>query len=152
MDDSVATYAQAKYQGNTRLAFVDATHVGDSLIIASSKYTGKKKDAAKDTLSFVTNKGAQKMNAATFAFKLVDRAVDPEGDKAAFFIEAVPATEGGTARYVRVHNTVPVLVSNLDEAAKFEVMAAAEGETATSNESIATEGVKVIAGQRCCYS
>ena len=146
LDDSVATYAQAKYQGNTRLAFVDATHVGDSLIIASSKYTGKKKDAAKDTLSFVTNKGAQKMNAATFAFKLVDRAVDPEGDKAAFFIEAVPATEGGTARYVRVHNTVPVLVSNLDEAAKFEVMAAAEGETATSNESIATEGVKVIAG------
>ena len=146
LDDSVATYAQAKYQGNVRLAFVDATHVGDSLIIASSKYTGKKKDAAKDTLSFVTNKGAQKMNAATFAFKLVDRAVDPEGDKAAFFIEAVPATEGGTARYVRVHNTVPVLVSNLDEAAKFEVMAAAEGETATSNESIATEGVKVIAG------
>ncbi|RHU24240.1 hypothetical protein DXD68_17730 [Parabacteroides sp. TM07-1AC] len=144
LDDSVATYAQAKYQGNIRLAFVDATHVGDSLIIASSKYTGTK-TAKNDTLSFVKKDGKQRMNAATFAFKLVDRAVDPEGDKATFIIEAVPASENGPARYVRVHNTVPVLVDNIAEAATFEVMAAAEGETATSNEGIEATGVSVVA-------
>ena len=142
LDDSVATYAQAKYQGNIRLAFVDATHVGDSLIIASSKHTGTK-TAKNDTLSFVDNKGKQVMNAATFAFKLVDRAVDPEGDKATFIIEAVE--KAGVKRYVRVHNTVPVLVSDIDEAATFEVMAAAEGETATSNEGIEATGVSVVA-------
>ncbi|WP_337941797.1 DUF6383 domain-containing protein [Parabacteroides sp.] len=144
LDDSVATYAQAKYQGNIRLAFVDATHVGDSLIIASSKYTGTK-TTKNDTLSFVKKDGKQRMNAATFAFKLVDRAVDPEGDKATFIIEAVPASENGPARYVRVHNTVPVLVDNIAEAATFEVMAAAEGETATSNEGIEATGVSVVA-------
>ena len=144
LDDSIATYAQAKYQGNIRLAFVDATHVGDSLIIASSKYTGTK-TAKNDTLSFVKKDGKQRMNAATFAFKLVDRAVDPEGDKATFIIEAVPASENGPARYVRVHNTVPVLVDNIAEAATFEVMAAAEGETATSNEGIEATGVSVVA-------
>ncbi len=149
LDDSTATddrevYEQAKYQGNVRLAFVDAKHVGDSLIITSSEFTGDKKLAKRDTLSFVDKDGKQQMNAATFAFKLVDRAVDAEGDKAAFIIEAVKL-EDGKARYVRVHNTVPVLVNNIDEAATFEVMAAAEGEEATANESIGEAGVKVVA-------
>ena len=143
LDDSLDV-KQATYQTNVRLAFVPATHFeNDTMVIANSKYTGTE-DAANDTLRFSID-GKQNMNAATFAFKLVDRAVDPEGDKASFIIEAAPKIGTTTKRYVRVHNTVPVLVTDPALAAEFEVIAAAEGEEATSNEGIATEGVSVVA-------
>ena len=122
------------YQGNVRLAFVDATHVGDSLIIDNSKFTGDKKLAKNDTLSFVNAKGEQVENHATFSFRLVDPA-SSEGD---FYIETV------NNQYVRIHNSVPVLVSNLDEAATFNI--AQTDEAATSNDEISTSEVKVIAG------
>ena len=127
-----ASIDQAKYQGSTRLAFVNAKHVGDSLIIESSKYTGTEL-AAKDTLSFADKKGVQLENAATFSFRLVDPA-DESGD---FYIETV----GGN--YVRIHNSVPVLVSDLDLAATFNVSATED--QATANENIAAGNV-VVAG------
>ncbi|MBP3518036.1 MAG: hypothetical protein J6K31_06500 [Parabacteroides sp.] len=131
---------QALYQYNVRLAFVPATHFeNDTLVIASSRYTGTK-DAAKDTLSFVNEKGEQQMNAATFAFRLVD----PAAEDGAFYIEAEPNAYGYT-QYVRIHNSVPVLVTSLDQAATFNVEAT--DEAATSNEGIATSEVKVIAGE-----
>ena len=74
---------------------------------------------------------------------MVDRSVDPEGDKAAFIIEN--QDKNGNKRYVRIHNTVPVLVYDETQAAEFEVMAAAEGETPTANEGVETATVKVIA-------
>ena len=132
--DSTETVEQAMYQGNVRLAFVDATHVGDSLIIDNSKFTGDKKLAKNDTLSFVNAKGEQVENHATFSFRLVDPA-STEGD---FYIETV------NNQYVRIHNSVPVLVSNLDEAATFNI--AQTDEAATSNDEISTSEVKVIAG------
>ena len=125
---------QAKYQGNVRLAFVGAKHVGDSLIIDNSKFTGDKKLAKNDTLSFVNTKGEQVENHATFSFRLVDPA-SPEGD---FYIETVDN------KYVRIHNSVPVLVSDLDQAATFNI--AKTDEAATSNDEISTSEVKVIAG------
>ena len=120
--------AQAKYQGNVRLAFVNAKHVGDLLIVESSN----------DTLSLANNKGAQLENAATFSFRLVDPASE-EGD---FYIETAPNAEG-KAQYVRIHNSVPVLVSELSEAATFNVSATED--QATANETIAAGNV-VVAG------
>ena len=120
--------AQAKYQGNVRLAFVNAKHVGDLLIVESSN----------DTLSLANNKGAQLENAATFSFRLVDPA-SKEGD---FYIETAPNAEG-KAQYVRIHNSVPVLVSELSEAATFNVSATED--QATANETIAAGNV-VVAG------
>ena len=120
--------AQAKYQGNVRLAFVNAKHVGDLLIVESSN----------DTLSLANNKGAQLENAATFSFRLVDPASE-EGD---FYIETAPNAKG-KAQYVRIHNSVPVLVSELSEAATFNVSATED--QATANETIAAGNV-VVAG------
>ena len=136
---------QALYQGNVRLAFVPATHFeNDTMVIASSKFYGTK-EAANDTLCFVNEKGEQQMNAATFAFRLVD----PAAEDGAFYIEAEPRVynyEGGSwsePQYVRIHNSVPVLVTSLDQAATFNVEAT--DEQATSNEGIEATGVKVIA-------
>ena len=137
---------QALYQGNVRLAFVPATHFeNDTMVIASSKYYGTK-EAANDTLCFVNEKGEQQMNAATFAFRLVD----PAAEDGAFYIEAEPIVynyEGGSSwsqpQYVRIHNSVPVLVTDLDQAATFNVEAT--DEQATSNESVEAATVKVIA-------
>ncbi|WP_288736770.1 DUF6383 domain-containing protein [uncultured Parabacteroides sp.] len=137
---------QALYQGNVRLAFVPATHFeNDTMVIANSKYYGTK-EAANDTLCFVNEKGEQQMNAATFAFRLVD----PAAEDGAFYIEAEPIVynyEGGSSwsqpQYVRIHNSVPVLVTDLDQAATFNVEAT--DEQATSNESVEAATVKVIA-------
>ena len=131
-----ADIKQAWYQGNIRLAFVDAKHIGDSLIINNSEFTATK-EAGKDTLSFVNKAGEQVENAATFSFRLVDPA-DSKGD---FFIETV--AKDGKNQYVRVHNSVPVLVSELSEAATFNVNETEE--QATSNENIAAGSV-VVAG------
>ena len=137
--DSTETVEQAMYQGNVRLAFVDATHVGDSLIIDNSKFSGDKKLAKNDTLSFVNANGTQRENVATFSFRLVDPA-STEGD---FYIETAPNTEG-KVQYVRIHNSVPVLVDKLEEAATFNI--AQTDEQATDNEEITASEVKVIAG------
>ena len=136
---------QALYQGNVRLAFVPATHFeNDTMVIVNSKYTGTKL-AANDTLSFVNEKGEQQMNAATFAFRLVD----PAAEDGAFYIEAEPkvyANDDYTwsqPQYVRIHNSVPVLVTSLDQAATFNVEQTEEA--ATSNEGIEATDVKVVA-------
>ena len=126
-----ADIKQAQYQTKFRMAFVDAKHIEDTLVIANSAFTGTK-DATKDSL-FFSNKGVQTENAATFSFRLVDPAAD-NGD---FYIETVDG------QYVRIHNSVPVLVDELTEAATFNVEKT--DEQATSNEGIATTGVTVSA-------
>ncbi|MCM0719296.1 DUF6383 domain-containing protein [Parabacteroides sp. W1-Q-101] len=136
--------SQALYQGNVRLAFVPATHFeNDTLVIESSRFRGTK-EAANDTLCFVDKNGKQQMNEATFAFRLVDPTT-VDDNKAEFYIEAMP-NDKGEAQYVRIHNSVPVLVTDLDQAAVFDVQGAEEGEDATANEGIETASVKVIAG------
>ncbi|WP_304249250.1 DUF6383 domain-containing protein [Parabacteroides gordonii] len=127
-----------EYKGKTRLAFVPATHFeNDTLVIERSKFTGNKKLAKNDTLSLANAKDEALMNAATFAFRLVDPADKENGD---FYIE----TEvNGETNYVHVLNTVPVLVANIADAAPFNVELT--DEDATANDAIAVDGVKVIA-------
>ena len=143
LTDSIGTdNDMVQYKNKTRLAFVPATHFeNDTLVIESSKFTNKKKEVAKDSLSFIDKDGKQQMNAATFAFRLVnpkDVDNDGEGD---FYIE----TEvNGETQYVHVLNSVPVLVDNIEDAAPFNIESA-KGEAATSNEGIETEGVSVVA-------
>ena len=121
-----------KYQDKYRLAFVEAKHIADTLVIANSKYTGTE-DAAKDSIIFTDKKNT----VATFAFKIVEGS-----DGADFYLET--ANSDGETRYVRVHNGVPVLVENIADAAQFNLTMTEE--EATSNDDITTSEVKVIAG------
>ena len=142
LTDSIGTdHDMIEYKNKTRLAFVPATHFeNDTLVIESSKFTNKKKEAYKDSLSFVNKAGEQQMNAATFAFRLVNpQDVDNDG-AGDFYIE----TEvNGETQYVHVLNSVPVLVSNIEDAAPFNIESA-KGEAATSNDEITAEGVTVV--------
>ena len=151
LDDSLNIKGlDVQFNKKTRLAFVPAKHIGDTLQIMSSKWTGSKIEslAKKDSIFFsetddkgnVSQKGE---NAAAFAFKLVDPKKAVEEGMADFYIENT--AKNGQVRYVHVLNSVPVLVDDLHEASTFNVEAAAEGETPTANEGIATEGVSVVA-------
>ena len=120
------------YQDKYRLAFVEAKHIADTLVIANSKYTGTE-DAAKDSIIFTDKKNT----VATFAFKIVEGS-----DGADFYLET--ANSDGETRYVRVHNGVPVLVENIADAAQFNLTMTEE--EATSNDEISASEVKVIAG------
>ena len=116
------------YDGSIRLAFVEATHIGDSLIINDSKYTGTK-NAKNDTLKIAD----QALNKATFALLIKDQ------ETKSFYLE----TEDKT--YVRILNGVPVLTGDIENAAIFNIEATTE--EATANEAIEAAGVQVIAGK-----
>ena len=129
LQDSVATgftKHPALYDGNYRLAFVEAKHIKDTLEIANSKFTVD--EHVKDSI-FV----GKDLKVATFALKIVDQATK------SFVIEAV----GGT--YVRILNGVPVLTTKIDDAAVFNI--AATTEEATANEAIEASQVTVIGGR-----
>ena len=131
LKDSVPTgFAKhpAIYDNCVRLAFVDATHIADTLIISDSKFTGTK-NAVNDSIKINATP-----NKATFALKIVDQATQ------SFVMETV----GGNT-YVRILNGVPVLTGDIKEAAVFNIEATEEN--ATANEAIAAEGVQVIGGK-----
>ena len=127
-----------------KLAFVNATHTGNSLIIAG------------DTINLENNLVDK---VATFAFRYVDTNRD------AFRIETAyenqyyeTEAEAGTDHnigdlkatipgYVKYHNGVPVVTSKASEAEVFD-LESLTGVIPTANETIAdaTEAVKVIAG------
>ena len=129
LQDSVATgftKHPALYDGNFRLAFVEAKHIKDTLEIANSKFTAD--EHVKD--SIFVGKDLQK---ATFALKIVDQATK------SFVMETVKGT------YVRILNGVPVLTTKIEDAAVFNI--AATTEEATANEAIEAAGVQVIGGK-----
>ena len=129
LQDSVATgftKHPALYDGNFRLAFVEAKHIKDTLEIANSKFTVE--DHSADTIK--VGKDLQK---ATFALKIVDQATK------SFVMETVDGT------YVRILNGVPVLTTKIEDAAVFNI--AATTEEATANEAIEAAGVQVIGGK-----
>ena len=131
LKDSVPTgFAKhpAIYDNCVRLAFVDAKHIADTLVISDSKFTGTK-NAINDSIKI----GATP-NEATFALKIKDQATQ------SFILETV----GGNT-YVRILNGVPVLTGDIKEAAVFNIEATEEN--ATANEAIAAEGVQVIGGK-----
>ena len=133
-DSAVVGNDPIKYQDKYRLAFVEAKHIEDTLVIANSKYTGVEKHAGKDSIMLNNNK---KLNVATFAFRIVDGSSNAD-----FYLQT--ATSKGETRYVRVHNGVPVLVDNIAEAAQFNLKKTSEKPVA--NETIDATSVSVIAG------
>jgi hypothetical protein len=128
---SDSTRTAAKYNGYTRLAFVNAKHIGDSLIIVRD--TAKTAKAVKaDTIALTKD-----LNKATFAYELTSK-IDNNNADADFYIKNVDG-------YVWVNNGVPVLVDKKEKAVIFNVEKT--DVVPTANESISAEGVKVIAGE-----
>lgn len=125
-----------------RLGFVNAKHLGDSLIISSDE------PAAKDTIDVVSNSDHYKV--CTFAFKYVD------GTRDAFTIETVYDygldndgdydADKYKAGYIKYHNGVPVVTPNPSEAWTFN-LEELTGINPTANEDIAISNVTVIAGE-----
>ena len=126
----------------TRLAFVPAIHHVDTLLILSSKYTGNNTQiekgkaatyAGKDSIQLGNDKV---LNAATFAFRLVDRNSDT-GD---FYIETVKDANK-QPQYIRLENGVPVLTNDLVKAERFNINRT--DESAVANDEISTTEVTV---------
>ena len=128
-----------KHEGFYRLGFVQAKHMGDSLIIASGT-------AAKDTIDLVKGYDLP----CTFALKYVD------GNRDAFTIETMldkaynqygEYTPANNSRgYIKYQNGVPVVTSEAKEAWVFDLEVLSGEENApTANEEIATSSV-VVAG------
>ena len=125
LSDSTARKA-AKYNGYTRLAFVDAKHMGDSLVISKDSLA-----TAKDTIALTKD-----LSKATFAFELTDKVEkNPDAD---FYIQNADG-------YVWINNGVPVLTDDKEKAVVFN--ARKTDVVATANEEISAETVKVIAGE-----
>ena len=121
LTDSTAR-TSATYNGYTRLAFVDAKHVGDSLIIAT----------ANDTIALTRD-----LNKASFAYELTSKIADDNAD-ADFYIKNVDG-------YVWVNNGVPVLTENKEKAVVFNVRKTSV--VPTANEEITADGITVIGGE-----
>lgn len=142
----------AKYQWNnayTRLGFVEARHIDDTLVIKNSIYTGNNKPieigkaatwAGKDSIFLGDNKHKN----VAFSFRLVksgsnDFLIESEGDK-------IAPEKGG---WIKIQNGVPVIAKyeTYNEAGRdaeiFNVEKTAEQPTA--NESIAASEVNVTA-------
>ena len=142
----------------TRLGFVEAKHIGDTLVIYRN---GQPSTAAADSIFLGDNKHNKKTDAAAlhaahengiknavFALRLTgtgeaDFMIETEGDK------KIPSQNKGA--WVAIKNGVPV-VANYDsyedaiaDAEIFNIEATTE--EATANEAIEAAGVQVIGGQ-----
>ena len=112
----------------TRLAFVDAIHRGDQLIILNSKFTGTDK-AANDTIDLSKNAFVE----GAWQFRLTGN------DNAEFYIEGAKSGE-----FIRLVNGVAVLTDDISDAERFNIEVT--DEAATANESITANGaVSVVA-------
>ena len=122
-----------------RLGFVPATHVEDSLIIASTN----------DTI-IVSNNSFGQAKVCDFAFHYVD------ADRTSFIIETAYDYEEwiddlteevkyeARKGYIKYHNGIPVVTPKVEEAEVFTLEQTSEDPT--DNETIATSEVKVLAG------
>ena len=106
----------------TRLAFVDAIHRGDQLIILNSKFTGTDK-AANDTIDLSKNAFVE----GAWQFRLTGN------DNAEFYIEGAKSGE-----FIRLVNGVAVLTDDISDAERFNIEST--DEAATANESINAKG------------
>ena len=106
----------------TRLAFVDAIHRGDQLIILNSKFTGTDK-AANDTIDLSKNAFVE----GAWQFRLTGN------DNAEFYIEGAKSGE-----FIRLVNGVAVLTDDISDAERFNIEST--NEAATANESIEANG------------
>ena len=130
-----------------RLGFVNAKHIGDTLVIAS---TG-------DSISLLNNEIDKY---CTFAFRYVDNESDAFIIETAYSVDTATVADvtAGDAEkvgeimdytpgYIKFHNGVPVVTSQRSDAEVFD-LEVLENIVPTANESIAdeAEGVEVIAG------
>lgn len=144
--DSVAAYKSDKkmldkfmYENRTytRLAFVDAVHQGDTLLIMNSKFKGTK-EAKNDTIDLSKNG----FNNAAVQFRLTKN----DDATAEFYIE------NQNNQFVRLINGVAVLTNNIADAERFNIAktddkpVANEGVNASSISVIATNGAVIING------
>ena len=124
------------HEGFNRLGFVQAKHLGDSLIIASTN----------DTIDLAANRPEDKV--CTFAFKYVDAerdafTIETLGN---YTVDADGDVETITRGYVKYQNGVPVVTLKESEAWVFNLETLTGEENApTANEEIATSSV-VVAG------
>lgn len=125
-------------EGYYRLGFVQAKHVGDSLVIAST-----------DDSLYVAG---EDFNEAKFAFRYVDQAegsfvIETANYNALNYGDGVgERNEWAPEGYVKWMNGVVVVVPSIDNADVFN-MNDDEHRNPTANDEIATSEVKVIAGE-----
>ena len=122
----------------TRLAFVDAIHRGDSLIIMDSKFKGAKL-AGNDTIDLSKNA----FNEGAWQFRLTKNF-----DETAEFLIEGPRY----GQFVRLVNGVAVLTNNVNDAERFNIAktdekATANGEISASEVTVSTiDGAVVVKG------
>ena len=124
VEEAKFTYENRKY---TRLAFVDAIHRGDSLIIQNSKFTGTE-NAAKDTIDLSKNAFVE----GAWQFRLTGNA------DAEFYIEGAANNS-----FIRLINGVAVLTDDIADAERFNIVKT--DKTPTANDAINASEVSVIA-------
>lgn len=133
-----------KWNDLTRLAFVDGTIWGDSLLVIQSSAL----EATKDTINFrtVDERGEGEYNPALFSFRLLEN--DPEGD---FMIESWCKSIGDReGAWIKIQNGVPVMVETTilsardNEAEIFNIEHTADNPV--SNITIES-GIKIISGK-----
>ncbi|MCI7009670.1 MAG: DUF6383 domain-containing protein [Parabacteroides sp.] len=130
----------------TRLGFVEAKHIGDTLVIYRN---GQPSTAAADSIFLGDNKHNKNgIKNAVFALRLTgtgeaDFMIETEGDK------KIPTENTGA--WVAIKNGVPVVAkyaSYRDAIADAEIFnVEATTEEATANEAIEAAGVQIIGGQ-----
>ena len=139
--DSAANRADCVFQNYSgdnyyRLGFVQAKHIGDSLIIASTS----------DTINLVGNTVDK---VCTFAFRYIDANRDAFRIETAYKVNYdsdgdVKSTDRGWIKY---HNGIPVVTPHVSDAEVFD-LESLQGVEPTANEAIDAEaGVQVIGGQ-----
>ena len=146
VDTAIAWDAANKHKDNNpyinsekyyRLGFVQAKHINDSLVIASTN----------DTLYV----GSEDYNQAKFAFRYVDQEVGSFVIETANYnrlpgVEEAEINEDAPLGYLKWMNGVVVVVDDINNADVYN-MNENETDTPTANEDIAVEeGVEVIAG------
>ena len=146
VDTAIAWDAANKHKDNNpyinsekyyRLGFVQAKHINDSLVIASTN----------DTLYV----GSEDYNQAKFAFRYVDQeagsfVIETANYKQLPGVEEAEIDENAPLGYLKWMNGVVVVVDDINNADVYN-MNENETDTPTANEDIAVEeGVEVIAG------
>ena len=146
VDTAIAWDAANKHKDNNpyinsekyyRLGFVQAKHINDSLVIASTN----------DTLYV----GSEDYNQAKFAFRYVDQeagsfVIETANYKQLPGVEEAEIDEDAPLGYLKWMNGVVVVVDDINNADVYN-MNENETDTPTANEDIAVEeGVEVIAG------
>ena len=121
-----------------KLGFVQAQHIGDSLII----------DAVKPSAADTINVGTEDYNVAKFAFRYVDDAAGSFVIETADYVTLPDAKAGEmkpTYGYLKWMNNVVVVVDDIKDADVYNMNEAFEGNPTANEEISANAAVSVVA-------